>query len=131
MKTLVVDDDATNVKVLKGMLNRYGETHTAFNGQEALDAIFKAYSDGEPFNLVCLDIMMPEMDGQTVLKAVRAKEAELGIAVSEGVKIIMASALDDKENILGAFKEGCEGYIIKPISREKLIQKVKDLGLIS
>ncbi|NCC53452.1 MAG: response regulator, partial [Spartobacteria bacterium] len=71
MKTLIVDDDFTNRILLQAIMEEYGVAHIAVNGREAVDAVCMAMDDGVPYDLVCLDIMMPEMDGQEALKAIR------------------------------------------------------------
>ncbi len=131
MKTLIVEDDFTSRLLLQGILQAFGETHISVNGKEAIEAVHIALDAGKPYNLICLDIMMPEMDGQTALKNIRNLEEKAGILASCGAKIIMTTALDDKKNIMSAFKEQCDAYIVKPIDREKLEHQIRALGLIS
>lgn len=129
MKTLIVEDDFTSRILLQGILQAYGTCHICVNGREAVDAFAKAHDDGEPYELVCLDIMMPEMDGQTALKNIRAIEERHGVKASEGCKVIMTTALDDKKNIMNAFREQCDIYLVKPIDRTKLIESLKTMKL--
>ncbi|HPX48147.1 MAG TPA: response regulator, partial [Treponemataceae bacterium] len=75
-------------------------------------------------------IMMPELDGQAALKKIRDIEEERGIAARDGVKIIMTTALDDKKNIISAFREQCDVYLVKPIDKEKLVESLNTLNLI-
>lgn len=131
MKALIVEDDFTSRLLLQGLLQPYGVCHISVNGKEAVDVFKVSLEAGEPYDLVCLDIMMPEMDGQTALKHIRAMEDAKGILASDGVKIIMTTALDDKKNIMSAFKEQCDGYLIKPIDKEKLVDTLKKLGFIA
>ena len=79
MKTLVTDDDFICRVLLQKLLSSYGEVHIAINGAEAVKAVRIAIDNGEPYNLICLDIMMPEMDGQEALKQIRKVEEENGI----------------------------------------------------
>ncbi|HOS97149.1 MAG TPA: response regulator [Deltaproteobacteria bacterium] len=130
MKILIVDDDFTSRILLQEMLSPYGQCHVAVNGREAIEAFMVAWNEGSPYDLVCLDIMMPEVDGQTVLKGIRAMEETEGVPLGNGVKIIMTSALDDKENVLSAFKELCDAYLVKPINKVKLLGYLRDLRLI-
>lgn len=109
----------------------YGICHVAVNGKEALDAFHLGHLSGEPYQLICLDIMMPEMDGQAVLKALRGEEEARGILSSDGVKIIMTTALNDMTNIFAAYRSLCDGYMVKPISRAKLLEQVREFGLIA
>lgn len=86
--------------------------------------------EGEPYDLICMDIMMPEMDGQDALKQIRQMEEENGIFSSEGVKVIMTTALDDIKNINNAFHHLCDGYLTKPINKDALLENLHTLGLI-
>jgi two-component system chemotaxis response regulator CheY len=131
MKTLIVEDDFTSRLLLQKLLAPYGECHTATNGREAVLAFRIATLDGRHYDLVCLDIMMPEMDGQAVLKAVRAAEEAEGVLVGDGAKVIMTTSLSDKGNVFTAFREMCDGYLVKPIDRTKLLGCLTSLGLTS
>lgn len=130
MKSLVVDDDFFNRRILQAILASYGECHIAVDGKEALFAYKQALAEEAPYDVICLDIMMPELDGQEVLRNIRQIEKDKNILGSDSVKIIMTTALDDKDNIKTAFKEQCESYLIKPISKSKLLKILTDLELL-
>ena len=87
MKTLIVEDDFTSRLLMQAILSPYGECHIAVNGREAIQAFRLARAQGHPYDLVCLDIMMPEMDGHAVLKALRAAEEAEGILIGDGAKV--------------------------------------------
>jgi len=129
MKTLIVEDDFTSRMMMQEMLKELGPTHIAINGREALEVIEKNLESGEPYDLVCMDIMMPEMDGQEALRKIRALEMERGIVSSEGCKIIMTTALGGMKNISTAFKNLADAYLVKPIEKSKLLEKVRELDL--
>lgn len=130
MKTLVAEDDFVSRSVLQEILAPFGQCDVAVNGAEAVDAFRKAIEAGNPYDLVCLDIMMPEMDGQAALKLIREYEATHGITGGDGVKIIMTTALGDFNNIMTAFREQCEAYLLKPIGKDALYKQLRFLGLI-
>lgn len=131
MKTLIVEDDFLSRSLLSTLLSEYGICHVAVNGQEALIAVEKGLVENEPYNLICLDIMMPVMDGQQTLQEIRKMEERHGIAGGDTTKVIMVTAADDAKNIMKAFRQGqCEAYLTKPLDREKLITHIMDLGLI-
>jgi len=131
MRALIVEDDFTSRLLLQKLLAPYGESHVAVNGREALEAFQTARQNQQPYDLICLDIMMPEMDGQTVLKEVRSLEEAAGIQPGCGVKILMTTALKDPQNVMTAFRELCDGYLVKPIDKAKLLKYFKEQGLIS
>jgi len=130
MRILIADDDPTSRLLLKEMLSPYGECDIAENGTQAEEAFMLAWHEGRRYDLICLDIMMPEVDGQLVLKGIRSMEESEGVLLGSGVKIIMISALSDKQNILTAFRELCDAYLVKPINKRKLIDYLKEFGLI-
>jgi two-component system chemotaxis response regulator CheY len=131
MKALIVEDDFTSRLLLQGILQPHGVCHICVNGREAVDAFRAAIGEKAPYNLVCLDIMMPEMDGQEALRQIREIEANAGIFASDGAKVIMTTALDDKKNIMNAFKEQCDIYLVKPIEKDKLLESLRMLNLIA
>jgi two-component system chemotaxis response regulator CheY len=130
MKILIVDDDFTCRNLLKEMTKSYGSIHMAVNGKEAVDAVSAAMAAGEPYDLICLDVMMPEMDGQQALAAIRALEVAQGINSSKGAKIVMATALGDAKNAIASFKNLCDAYVVKPIDKVKLLNELRKLKLI-
>jgi len=72
---------------------------------------------------------MPEMDGRQALRAVRPLEEAAGVDESEGVKVIMITLMTDPHNVLGAYREGCEAYIVKPVEKSELLEEMDKLGL--
>ena len=130
MKTLIVDDDFTSRKLLLKILSGYGSCDVAVDGKEAVNAFKLALNEWEIYDLVCLDIMMPNMDGQEALVEIRKLEKEKGILGLDGVKVIMTTALDDADSVKTAFREQCEAYLVKPIEKDKLVQKLNEFDLI-
>ncbi len=123
MKILVAEDDFIARKVLSKFLLKYGEITITENGKEALDLFRSGLQNGPKYNLVCLDIMMPKLNGHETLRAMRKAEA-LVAPNEQPCKIIMTTALDDSENILKSFDNQCDGYITKPYSFDKLQRKI-------
>ena len=131
MRVLVVEDDFTSRKLLQKIVSPYGEADIAVNGQESIEAFEAALEENDPYDLVCMDIMMPEMDGQEALKKIRAIEKNKGIRNAEEVKVIMITALDDPKNVVEAYyKGGATSYVPKPIDRQLFLQLLRNLGLI-
>ncbi len=130
MKTLIVEDDFTSRLLLQELLKSYGPSHIAVNGKEAVEAAHLALEMGEPYNLICLDIMMPEMDGQEALRQIREQEEARGILSSKEAKIVMTTALGDPKNVIAAWRSQCDAYLTKPIQKAKLLMELRKLGLI-
>jgi two-component system chemotaxis response regulator CheY len=131
MKTLIVEDDFVSRLLLQASLTPYGECHIAVNGREAVEAFRAAREQGQRYDLVCMDIMMPEMDGQEALRQIRKLEDDADILSGDAVKVVMTTALDDIGNVMTAFKGLCDAYLMKPIEKAKLLAKLKSLHLIS
>lgn len=131
MKSLIVEDDFTTRLLMQKFLAPYGESHVAINGEEAIAVFTSAINSGEPYQLVCLDIMMPEMNGHVVLQEIRAIEENREIMLGDGAKVIMTTALGDMDNKLAAVNEACDAYLVKPIDRKKLLDLIQSFGLIS
>jgi two-component system chemotaxis response regulator CheY len=130
MRTLIVEDDFTSRLLLQAFLSRYGECHIAVNGKEALTAFRAAQESGQKYDLICMDIMIPEMDGQTAVKEIRALEEAGGTLSTQGVKIIMTTALDDVKNVVQSFKSLCDAYLFKPIDTGKLLAHLREFDLV-
>jgi two-component system chemotaxis response regulator CheY len=101
----------------------------AGDGEEGFRLYLHAFDSGNPFDVVFLDVMMPEANGQEVLAAIREFEKEQDISVENGVPVIMTTALDDGINLYQAHANGCVDYIVKPLSREKILKALQRLGL--
>ncbi|MGL1901249.1 MAG: response regulator [Fibrobacterales bacterium] len=129
MKILIVDDNFINRKQLKFMLSELGDSDLANDGKEALEAISIAHQLNEYYDLICMDIMMPQMDGMEALEKIRAFEQEHSIAPDSGAKIIMITTVDDKSSIIKSFRSGCESYVVKPVVKHKLLETIKNLEI--
>ena len=130
MRTLIVEDDFTSRLLLQSFLSPYGECHVAVNGKEAVAAFRAAQESGHKYDLICMDIMMPEMDGQTAVREIRALEEAGGTLSTAGVKIIMTTALDDVKNVVQSFKALCDAYLFKPIDTGQLLGHIKEFHLV-
>jgi two-component system, chemotaxis family, chemotaxis protein CheY len=130
MKSLIVEDEPTSRFMLQQLLEPFGAVFLAEKGTEAIGAFVVAREKREPFDLICLDIMLPEMDGQEVLRMIRSLEERDGILKGDGVKVLMTTVLDDKDHIFSSFREFCDGYLVKPFQKAKLIEHLRNFELI-
>ena len=130
MKILLAEDDFVTRKFMKGFLSKYVECDVTVDGMEAVDAFMMALEDDAPYDLVCLDIMMPVMDGYQALMGIRNLEMERNIPKEKQAKIIMTTALNDEKNVKMAFDLGCTVYSGKPIDQDKFELVLKKFGLV-
>ena len=130
MRVLIAEDDFVSRKFMLRFLSKYGECDITVDGLEAVEAFTIALEENEGYDLVCLDIMMPGLDGYQVLKKIREIEKEKLVPEEKGVKIIMTTALSDGKNVTKAFDLGCTAYAGKPIDQEKFENVLRKLELI-
>lgn len=130
MRILIAEDDFASRKAILKFLSAYGECDVTVDGMEAIDAFMMALEEEDPYDLICLDVMMPVMDGYQVLKAIRNIEKQKKIPKDKCVKVVMTTALNEERNVKMAFDLGCEAYVGKPIDVEKFEKVLKKLDLI-
>ncbi len=130
LRVLVVEDDFVSRVLLQGLLSKYGECHIAVNGREAVDAFRVALDSGQGYDVICMDIKMPEMDGPAALEQIREIEASHNIYLTRA-RIFMTTSVRDMRTIVGAFKLICDAYLFKPIDGAKLEDHLRAFGLIA
>lgn len=131
MRILIVEDEFTSRKLLTALLSDFGECDTAADGVECLERFKASLEEGRPYDLVCMDIMMPNKDGHQALKEIRTHEREMGIQPADETKVIMVTALNDPKTVVKAYyKGGAAAYLPKPIEVENLHAILRDLALI-
>jgi two-component system, chemotaxis family, chemotaxis protein CheY len=130
MRVLIVDDDFISRRLLQKILSAYGDCDIAVDGAEAIKAFDLAWDEGKPYDLICMDIVMPNIDGQQALRKIREIEGERSIHWVHEAKIIMTTSLGDPASVSDAiYKGGATSYLIKPISKASLVSELKKLGL--
>lgn len=124
MKALVVDDDPATRIVLQEILSRYAEVHSCADGAEAVQACSRALDRNEPYDLICLDLFMPAINGIDALRLIRQEEERHGRPRQRGAKVIVTTAAGDAENIQTAFEQLCDAYMVKPVDGAELLNIV-------
>lgn len=130
MRALIVEDEFLSRKVLRSFLMTLFEVDIVVNGREAVEAFKLAHTEGHPYELILMDIMMPEVDGIEALNRIRTMEEEGNL--SPKAKVIMTTALDDPQTVIKTFYDGeASAYIVKPVAKEKLYSELEKLGLLN
>ena len=124
IRTLVVDDNFVNRKLLMSILKTTGPCDVAANGREALEAYHGSIRSGQRYDIMLLDVMMPEVDGIQVLQSIREEEKKNNVSADDRLPIIMITA--QKDHFLKTFDLGCDDYFLKPIDADKLIEKINE-----
>ncbi|MEW6217903.1 MAG: Hpt domain-containing protein [Thermodesulfobacteriota bacterium] len=123
LRMLVVEDEFVSRYLLQEFLGRYGVSHVAVDGYEAILAFKAAHTEKRPYDLVCLDIMMPGLDGREVAKEMRRLETELVAAAP--CRIVMTTAVSDSDIVLDMFQSQlCDAYMVKPINFPRLAELI-------
>ncbi len=129
MRALIVEDEFISRKVLHSFLTTIFKVDIVVNGKEALDAFDLAHKEGKPYDLILMDIMMPEIDGMEALERIRDQERKQGIPMC---KVIMTTALDDPKTVIRSFHDGgASAYLVKPVDKNKLYAELAKLRLIT
>lgn len=130
MRILIAEDDRISRSFLQKFMQSYGEVDMAVDGMEAVDLYMDSIKQNNRYDLLCLDIMMPKVDGLKVLKVIRQFEKQHGISQENHLKIIMMTALADVGYVDEAFRQGCDAYASKPVDTDKVEEVMRNLGLI-
>jgi len=111
---------------MRSLLSRLGhQVVITTNGEEALESWLAAKSAGAPYDLVLMDIQMPELDGIEATKRIRVSEAAQG---GHRTPILALTANTLVEDRYACFEAGMDGFLVKPLDREKLIEALVGLG---
>lgn len=118
-KILIVDD---NPKYLQDALPMYGyEVTSATDGVQALKILAKTNLKTNPFDLVLLDVMMPNMNGWDTLKSIRNNEK------TKHLPVIMLTAINEEQKMVSGLKIGADDYIVKPFVLPNLLARIEAL----
>ncbi|HLI99454.1 MAG TPA: response regulator, partial [Bradyrhizobium sp.] len=120
LSVLVAEDNEINALLMRSLLTRLGhQAVLTTNGEEALESWLAATSAGTPYDLVLMDIQMPELDGIETTKRIRTHEAAQS---SRRTPILALTANTLVEDRYACFAAGMDGFLVKPLDREKLME---------
>ncbi|OGR12943.1 MAG: hypothetical protein A2277_07925 [Desulfobacterales bacterium RIFOXYA12_FULL_46_15] len=129
MKILVVDDELVSRKKMMKIVSEFGQCEGVINGKAAISSVKTALEEWKLYNLITLDISMPDISGTEVLTTIRKLEEERGLDPQEKAKILMVTAHSDIDTVKACVGK-CDGYVIKPFNKEVLTEKMKKIGLL-
>lgn len=128
-KILIVEDEASSRLLIERLVAPFGDFTSVIDGLEAVKEFSKSYDTSTPYSLVCLDIKLPGLNGHGVLREIRGLERAREIHPKDCAKVIMTTHSDVPPDVLGAFRSGCEAYVVKPISKEAMLRELLRMGL--
>lgn len=126
MKILIIDDEMAALAKMKLLLNSYGECTLSTNADQALQLCEEAIKAQKPFKLISIDIQLGDVDGNDLLEKINQLELEAQVPAATK---IMVTAMGTAENLVLAHAKGCDAFIVKPVKRDPLDQKMLSLGL--
>ena len=131
MKILIVDDDPTFRTLLKKLLERLGLYYYDFaiDGQNAIDSFTERLDGGEPYDLIFLDVNMPNKDGIVTIQEIRSIERSRKIRTNNCVKVIITTSTTDDTVLSSAYEALCDGYVVKPYDQSTIAYQLKALGI--
>lgn len=129
MHSLIVDDVRANCRALEALLAPYGACEIAHNGRDAIDLFQSAWKSEEPYDLICLDLVMPDIDGLQALAVLRKIEKSMNLVDGERAKILVITSKDESRP--QAENAGCDGYLQKPLNRNDLLEFLEESGLLN
>ncbi|MBF0480578.1 MAG: response regulator [Desulfovibrionaceae bacterium] len=131
MRALIVEDDPVSRKHLEFILAPYAACETAEDGAAAVKAYHDALKKRKPFHLICMDILLPGMDGHQALEQIRQIEAKRGLPPGKCAKAFMVSAHNEPKNVSRSFFQGqALTFISKPYTEEEIVEELKKFGLV-
>jgi len=131
LRCLLVDDDELGRELLAAQMEPYATCDLASDGYEAVAKFTAALLEGNPYQLIFLDIVMPGMDGHGAARAIRSLEQQRGIAVERGVNIVVLSSLNTPQDIIQAYVSAqSAAHLVKPVKLDKLLKTLQKLELI-
>ncbi len=131
MKTLIVDDDTMVREALRHLLGQFGIVDEGENGVEGIRYIEESYRLNQPYNLILLDIVLPELDGYALIRKVRECEQTHNVELGKETKIVVISSRYDEPTILEAVGYGAMGVVQKPINSETVLNNIKRLRVVA
>jgi|GEM_PF-1444377 len=132
IKSLIVEDDPFTQKILCAQMRSFGSCDRANNGSQGVEMFRQSLeSPQERYDLVCLDLGLPDMEGMTALNNLRNVESQFEDDIPKRTSMIITTAETKPEIIAKAFEVGCDGYLMKPCTIEEIERELKKLGLLS
>ena len=129
MRTLILEDDPALLAILEGKLKPFGECHTVKDRDSALKAFREALNDDKPFDLVAIDMDMPETHAGRIISSIRAAEAEMVDKPIHKACLIAISNHKNRQLITDCMVQGCNDFLTKKRLDDQLLDIVAHLGL--
>lgn len=128
MKTLIVEDESIERRLIASMISKYSEFDYAEDGEEAVQKFILAAEGKTPYDLVLLDVLLPKFDGQTVLEKIRTIEDTENHFEAIRTKVVMITSISKHDEVMKDCGKLFDGYVEKPVNPEILICQLREIG---
>jgi CheY-like chemotaxis protein len=126
LSVLVAEDNEINALLTRSLLLRLGHRPVvAGNGAEAVDSWIAAESAGTPYDVILMDVQMPQLDGIEATRQIRMREAGRGGRRTPVLALTANTLVEDR---YAGFEAGMDGYLIKPLDRERLAEALAGIA---
>lgn len=129
-KILILEDNPVAQLLQKSIMKEFGVCDTVKDGESGLDLFRLAHEENFPYSIVLLDLVMPGKSGEEVLKIIRDEEAARNVKGLDRCKVIVSTTTSDSSVLMDLFRAEADAYIVKPLTREKIVRELKNLKLI-
>jgi two-component system, chemotaxis family, chemotaxis protein CheY len=128
MRILIVDDEFVSRTKLETLLGSYGTCDSVEHGRDALDKAIAAYENNSGYDLITIDISMPDMDGHEVVQELRLWEHEHeDITLGCEARVIMITSTKKPRDVMSSFSEGADAYLVKPVTPESIREAINEI----
>lgn len=126
MRILIAEDDGTSRLFLEKTMEKYGSCQSTVNGLEAMDLLMSSLEQKAYYDVICLDVMLPLVDGIKLLSSYRKEEKKC----DHHALIIMTTALNDELTVAQANEAGCDAYLWKPIDQADIHAILEEYNML-
>ncbi len=124
MNILIVDDEKMSRMTLESIFSGYGTCKSFESGKMAVKSFISCLETKEKFDLVILDIFLENENGVDILRLIRLYEKVMGITQADRAIIFMATSNTDMDVVKECIKEGCNDYLVKPLTSKVIVVKM-------
>lgn len=125
MDILVVDDDNSNRLLMNHILSNIAKIQLAHNGLDAVDMVEKHLKSGSSFDVIFMDVVLPDIDGFETIR--RIKSAEKSLKPNKKSKIVVLTSYDLIHSKWNAIANDCDSFLVKPVEKYKILAQIQKL----
>ena len=130
LNALIVEDEQVALAKIKLIMDSIGSYQIAETGDSCLQQFSSSLSSRKYFDVLLIDIGLPDMSGKGLLKKIDELEEKYNVPSDKKVKKIMVTASAEKQDLFGSIQDRCDDYLLKPVTKDIVMDKLKAVGLL-